>query len=172
MGLEKRVERLEQLAAEGTEGPEIDPWWQAYYDAFDALLRTLSDEHAGLIIAEEEARRGHYERTGELYRTSKLYDRFHSLCIAQAQPQERRPRPFALPPAVCDVLIEDPEAEFRMGWCECEDCGLSLPHKKSADEKLPGRPQIDPIFPTCPLCGGRVGYFFFSIKQQQRSSVM
>jgi hypothetical protein len=168
MGLEQRVERLEQLAAESTEEPEIDPWWQAYYDAFDALLRTLSAEHAGLIIAEEEAKFAHYERTGELYRTSKLYDRFHSLCIAQAQPQERHPRPFALPPAVCDVLIEDPEAEVMQGWSECEDCRLSLPHKKWA-----GPPhKVESIFDTCPLCGGRVGYYFFSIKEQQRSRVM
>jgi hypothetical protein len=157
MNLQDRVERLERVAAVETQD-QIDPWWSAYYAAANALLLTLSDEHAVQIIAEHES--------GEVQR-SALYAWFNHLCVAQAQGY--RDRPCAMPPAVCEVLTREasrllPDGKAHIWSHECEACGLELPCTwEQYDMERAG------YFDACPLCGGRAGCLLFSLRQHREA---
>ena len=63
------------------------------------------------------------------------------------------PCPVAMPAALVEVYLADPDAE---PLDDCADCGLAVPVRvgRRAGHEVVGE---RPYFPACPCCGGRTG---------------
>jgi hypothetical protein len=59
---------------------------------------------------------------------------------------------FAMPPEVAEVYMANPDA---LPLHDCEDCGYKLPHG---------------YFESCPLCGGRIGWYGYWSKHAKPDS--
>jgi hypothetical protein len=64
--------------------------------------------------------------------------------------------PATVPTALVRVMLDHPEASLLH---ECERCGLKVPIRPGLQQ--PFKPAVV-LFPTCPACGGRTGYYAYS----------
>ena len=73
-----------------------------------------------------------------------------------------RGRPLALPPAVAEAYLRDVRA---LGLHDCEGCGYTVPVHCGTQGAQDGQVvTLDPtrgLFPCCPLCDGRTGYYAY-----------
>jgi hypothetical protein len=72
--------------------------------------------------------------------------------------------PARVPREVVSVYLADPEA---LALHDCEDCGLELPVHCGRQDGAVTEPART-YFKTCPVCGGRVGWYAYWHKQPAR----
>ncbi len=65
--------------------------------------------------------------------------------------------PAAVPPAVVEVYLADPEA---LPLHDCADCGMAVPVRPDRQAGPEGEPERV-YFPTCPCCGGQTGLYAY-----------
>ncbi|MDX1965436.1 MAG: hypothetical protein SFX18_19985 [Pirellulales bacterium] len=65
--------------------------------------------------------------------------------------------PHSIPPQIVRIYLNDPEA---VPLHDCEECGLAVPVRPNRVHGLESDPECE-YFPTCPLCGGRTGPFYY-----------
>jgi hypothetical protein len=153
MNLHSRVERLE-LAAREMAGADAEAVCEAV--AINELCETMDAAHAAHVmeqIADEEA---------EVW--SGLTHRFVAM-VERRTTTPNDPRPFALPPGVAQIFLDDPRASTAQGW-DCEACGYEVPSVKSMSPMQRVWDGYNYIafwspdgvyFASCPLCGSAVG---------------
>ena len=69
--------------------------------------------------------------------------------------------PSRIPEEIVDVYLADPEA---IPLHDCEGCGLATPVRPNRLRGQDAEPEVV-YFPTCPLCGGRTGWYFYCSRQ-------
>ena len=151
--LHRRLSRLESALPlrDLEEDRRRDDEAMAARDAeWEFMLSTMSPEHAGIVAAAREANaEGNFlllPQTPERRLLHRCLNAFSKTASNRRQaPYDTIPPEvsLAMPPAVCEVYLNDPAA---LPLHDCEDCGYKVPHS---------------YFERCPLCGGRVGWYAF-----------
>ena len=154
--LETRLNRLERVTAS-----RLSTLLEARHeaDASDAQLEaawqimqaTMSEEHVRIVWEAYAA--GLHEPLGPDYHTPAARLLRRCLSALTSRPtywpysEIADEVAYAMPPPVADVYLARDELPLH----DCEDCGFSLPQG---------------YFESCPLCGGRIGWYAYFEKHQ------
>ena len=132
-------ERLyDQLIEAANSYEEKEIWKNLWYEAWDELFSTMSDQHVEIVIS------GVNKLADDLKVPQKgIYDNLTNIavqsvwfhCFNKLNNREWR-HPLALPPIVAQVYLDDPDS---FDSSECDKCGYRFPGS---------------YFKSCPLCGG------------------
>ena len=115
--------------------------------AWAIMQQTMSEEHARLVV--ETFAAGGSSWDSPLRNTPG--GRLLRHCLGALDGRKQRHWPYsdippevflAMPPALAEVFLEQEALRLH----ECEDCGFDLPFGH---------------FPSCPLCGGRIGWYAY-----------
>jgi hypothetical protein len=155
MKLNARLAKLEKGVAKTWAKYEEGRRWREEIEvrrqaAWEIMRPTMSDEHAFMVV---EA----YAAGSEGYGTpaGTLLQR----CLDAMSRSQRKEWPYsqippevtlAMPPEVAEVYLAHPDA---LPFHDCEDCGYKLPHG---------------YFESCPLCGGRIGWYGYWSKHAKQ----
>ena len=151
--LRARLRRLEESVP--PPDPGVPAWELA---AAEELVGTLGAEHGQRLQDEVDALGAWDEAPPDTPRPeTPLYDELQRRLRYHDPELEGRKGPLALPPAVAEVYLSEPEARYL--YHRCEDCAYAVP----AIWQYPGQHPVDSprwrvFFPRCPLCGGPTGY--------------
>ena len=123
----------------------------AFTTALRKLLATMDQKHARIVVNEVTSLHEPSIEGGT---------RFGDLTVAAIQYVEghiQEGLPLALPPAVAQVYLNDPNS---IAIHDCEDCGYEVPIGCALSNTSPPKP-VRSYFERCPLCGGKTGYYAF-----------
>ena len=133
----EKEQLFDQLLEAVDEYDEEDTWKKLWYEAWDELFSTMSDQHVEIVIP------GVNKLAEDLKVPQKgIYDNLTNIavqlvwfhCFNKLNNREWG-HPLALPPIVAQVYLDDPDS---FDSSECDKCGYRFPGSH---------------FKTCPLCG-------------------
>jgi hypothetical protein len=154
--------RLQRIEASLPRKPPPRPLSEAdiqCWDTFESLLRKMDPDHANLLERELKLRAEARDRGIQFKINSLLFAAFR--CVTR---HLEISTPLVMPAEVAAIYISNPDLG---SWHECEDCGYELPFQRAQPSANPPRPETI-YFARCPLCGGRVSWCAFSIKQSRK----
>lgn len=144
-----RLEVLERRAEERRARQAVaQPRDERFAAAWQILLAGMTAEHAKLVIEAYEVSRTWSPKASPDDAGARLLRRCEqavSRALYAHWPYSEIPPKvlLAMPADVAEVYIEDPSA---LPLHDCEHCGYAVPHQH---------------FSSCPLCGGRVGWYAY-----------
>lgn len=124
--------------------------------AWHLLVSTMAAEHYSRIVLELGGWKA--EPTAGLGGVTLLAVMANRMVKAAAR--GRWFTPLALPPAVCQVYLQDLDARPQH---ECEDCAFPVPVRPSTQDE-----QERVYFERCPICAGATGRYAYYLKHMAR----
>jgi hypothetical protein len=162
VSIANRLARLEEVAAaQGPTAESFDERATQEREARDAawalMQQTMSPEHARLVV-DAYAVGAQYVQSAEFNAPA---GRLLRRCLDSIDRLKYRHWPdteiadeviLAMPPEVAEVYL----TEDALPLHSCADCGFRVPLTPGANRR-PARRHFD----SCPLCGGKVGYYAY-----------
>ncbi len=166
MSLQSRIAKLEVIYSQAIQSPETDEekrnkeHWERWDQAFSEIAGTMQADHLSFVVGELEQHFASDDLAASRAALSLLSRVVDSLASRVAFGHHLR---LAMPPELAEIW----NAHEKAGGSEhdieeCADCGAEYPATQERRHFLTVVRPAKRFTSSCVLCGGAVGYMYFS----------